>query len=82
MPKGDKYVGLTRYLEGCGIDELTLSFDQIENLIGDTLPQSAYDHRAFWSNTKTHSVAFGWMDAEYKTTNVDFSNKLITFKKK
>lgn len=81
MPKGDKYIGLTRYLEGCGKDELILSFVQIENLIGDTLPQSAYDHRAFWSNTNTHSVAFGWMDAGYKTTTVDFGNRLVTLKR-
>ncbi|SDY63496.1 hypothetical protein SAMN05660462_00534 [Proteiniborus ethanoligenes] len=81
MPKGDKYIGLTRFLEKSNEDKLTLSFAQIESLIGDSLPLSAKVHRAFWSNTKTHSVAYGWMNANYRTIDVDLGNELITFKK-
>ncbi len=81
MPKGDKYVGLTSYLKQCGEDSITLSFSEIEAKIGDTLPPSADKYAAFWSNTRTHSVAFGWLDADYRTEDLNLKNKQITFKK-
>lgn len=81
MPKGDKYIGLTNYLKSRTENSIIMSFADIENRIGDSLPASAYRHRAFWSNTKTHSVAYGWLDAGYKTENVDFNKQLVTFVK-
>lgn len=81
MPKGDKYIGLTNYLKQCGRDSETLSFDEIERYIGDSLPPSAYKHNAFWSNTRTHSVAFGWLEAGYQTTQRNLKNKQITFER-
>jgi hypothetical protein len=81
MPKGDKYVGLTRYLKQCGKDSISLSFSEIEGKIGDTLPPSADKHTAFWSNTRTHSVAYGWLDADFRTEDVNLKNRVITFKK-
>lgn len=81
MPKGDKYAPLTKFLEACGKDRLTLSFDKIETIIGLDLPPSAYKHRAFWSNTMTHPVSVGWLDASYRTVRADLKNKLITLEK-
>lgn len=79
MPKGDKYIGLVKYLKFKSTSNVMLSFTEIEKLIGDTLPASAYKHRAFWSNTRTHSVAFGWLDADYRTSTVNFTNKTVAF---
>lgn len=79
MPKGDKYIGLTNYLIGLKVEQVTLSFSEIENIISDALPPSAYKHRAFWSNSRSHSVAYGWLDAGYKTVNVDFLNNKVDF---
>lgn len=81
MPKGDKYTGLTNYLKQCGKDCVTLTFSEIEGFIGDDLPPSAYKHDAFWSNSRTHSVAFGWLDAGYQTTNRNLKNMQITFER-
>ena len=81
MPKGDKYIGLTNYLKDKMVSFIIMTFYEIENQIWDILPESAYKHRAFWSNTYTHSVAFGWLEAGYKTTSVDFKNKQVTFEK-
>lgn len=81
MPKGDKYIGLTNYLENIDCKSITMSFNDIEKQIGTILPQSAYSHKAFWSNTYTHSVAYGWLNAGFKTVNIDLENRLITFEK-
>ena len=67
MPKGDKYIGLTNYLKNKTESIVTMSFNEIEKQVGDKLPESAYRHRAFWSNTLTHSVAFGWLDVGVKS---------------
>ncbi len=34
MPKGDKFTALTLYLKNCGMDELKMSFSEIEKIIG------------------------------------------------
>lgn len=79
MPRGDKYIGLTNYLKGKMVSPVIMSFSDIEKQIGDTLPDSAYKYREFWSNTRNHSVALGWLEAGYKTIAVDLENKKITF---
>lgn len=45
MPKGDKFIALTSYLENCGMDELRMSFSEIEKIIGFKLSDSAYSYR-------------------------------------
>lgn len=81
MPKGDKYIGLTNYLKGKMVNNIIMSFSDIEEQVGAILPDSAYKHREFWSNSRSHSVAFGWMDAGYKTVSVDFKGKQVKFEK-
>ena len=81
MPKGDKYIRLINYLNNRTESFVAISFKEIEKQVGDKLPTSAYRHRAFWSKTLTHSVAFGWLDAGYKTNSIDFNMQLVTFKK-
>lgn len=81
MPIGDKYVGLTSYLKQCGKDRVSLTFSEIEGKMGDTLPASAINHKAFWANSRTHSVAFGWLDADYRTVTINLENRVITFAK-
>jgi len=82
LPKGDKYIGLANYLKNKKENVVTLFFHEIENLVGDKLPESAYRHRAFWSNTHSHSVAFGWLDAGFKTISIDFNKQLVKFERK
>lgn len=79
MPKGDKYIGLANYLKTKTESTIIMTFHEIEKLIDTTLPKSAYKHRAFWSNTLSHSVAYGWLDSGYKTESVDFVNQQVTF---
>lgn len=81
MPKGDKYIGLIEYLLNKKVNSIIMSFNEIEEQIGGSLPDSAYKHRAFWSNTNSHSVAFGWLEAGYKTISVDFENQRVTFER-
>ncbi len=77
-----KYRFLADFLHEHGGDTITLSFEQIESLVGDKLPPSAYNYRAYWSNTDTHTISRAWMKAGYMTTYVNLLAKKVTFEKR
>lgn len=82
MAKGDKYVELKNYLISSRKPIVILSFDDIKQIIGDTLPKSAYIHaEVWWANDYTHSQAIAWIDAGYETDYVTDTYKYnkITF---
>lgn len=81
MAKGDKYIALTAYLKQSGQDVVKMSFKEIEAVLGEPLPLSAYKHPALWSNSVSHSIAFGWMDAGYTSHNVSILNQTVEFVK-
>lgn len=68
MAKGDKYIALRKHLENSAMPQIILSYKEIEKIIGDTLPPSAYEYpEAWWANDYTHSQAVAWIDAGYET---------------
>ena len=81
MPKGDKYIALTNYLRNTNREIIKLSFKEIEQIIGEKLSKSAYNYPEFWSNTTSHSIAFGWFNAGYKKKFVDIGNEYVIFEK-
>lgn len=53
--------------------DLTLSFEEIEAIIGAPLPPSAYNHREWWSNQSDISnrpQAKSWIEAGFKVDAV------------
>lgn len=68
MAIGDKYKKLREYLEKHNTEKrIVLTYNQIELIIGDKLPESAYKHsESWWANTKS-SQATAWMNAGYQT---------------
>lgn len=79
MPKGDKFTALTLYLKNCGMDELKMSFSEIEKIIGFKLSDSAYSYPAQWSNSESQSFAFSWFNAGYLTRQVNISEQTVEF---
>lgn len=77
-----KYRFLADFLHNHGGDSITMTFKQIEELIGQPLPSSAYNHRAYWSNTDTHSISKVWMQAGYMTTYVNLLSRKVVFERK
>ncbi len=70
-----KYQPLKEYLNNrCKkAQRVTLSFAEIEGILGDRLPQSAYNHRAWWSNQSDVSnrpQAKAWISAGYEVETV------------
>lgn len=77
-----KYEPLQEYLQSRGLDSIPMTFEQIEQLIGEKLPNSAFKHRPWWSNNPSNSVITkSWLSAGYKTSAVDMEKHKLTFKK-
>lgn len=63
-----KYAPLEKHLRDspCFAGTVTLSFPDLERVLGFPLPPSAHQHPAWWSNTNSHSQATAWVDAGYE----------------
>jgi hypothetical protein len=78
-PSASSYAPIGTHLSDVKGPEATLSFDQIEKIIGRDLPASAHRHRAWWANTDTHSQALTWLSAGWKVDAADLDSKHVTF---
>ena len=82
MTQGNKYTPLLNYLQRTPQDEIRLTFDEIEAVIGDTLPPSARTRRGWWSNrSKGSPQAAAWMGANYHAEDLNLSAERVTFRK-
>ena len=82
MKAGSKYHPLYMALQTSGKDEVTLTLDEIETLVGEPLPPTAHSQRAWWSNRTSGSVqSSAWMRAGYHVEKMDFTTGQITFRK-
>ena len=77
-----KYAPLADYLLSSGQDSVPMTFSEIEQIIGAELPQSAFTHRAWWSNNPTNNVmTHAWLEAGYTTAEVDMAAHTLVFRK-
>jgi len=78
----NKYESLYDYLMLAKINRISLSFQEIENIIDSKLPPTAYKNSAWWSNDdKTHTQSSSWSDAGYSSSKVNLKTKTIIFVK-
>ena len=76
-----KYRLLSDYLFNSKDDKVRLSLLDIEKILGFKPPPSAYVHRAFWANTKTHSIALSWMSVGFETVEVSIEERYVVFER-
>jgi hypothetical protein len=78
-----KYTPLEDYLRNLAKTqkEEILSFEQIEIIILDRLPSSAYEDRRWWDHEKegNHVNARAWANAGWKVDEVNFDEKWVKF---
>lgn len=73
-----KYKNLYDYLKVQDAKTVTLSFEEVEELIYGKLPKSAFLYRQWWANGG-HVQAYSWMNAGYLVKKVDFKEKTVIF---
>jgi YD repeat-containing protein len=63
-------------------DEVPMTFDDIERVIGAALPKSAGKFRAWWSNNPTNNVMTqAWIGAGFRTERVDMPGRKLVFRR-
>lgn len=77
-----KYDALGGYLKRQGRDRVTMTFAEIEKVIGAKLPASAHKHRPWWgNNSKNHVNAKVWLDAGFESEQVDMPARKLVFRR-
>ena len=76
-----KYEPLARYLATLKGDSWTATFAEVESKLGFTLPRSAYEYPAWWSNQKGsgHSQKEGWQSVGWETGELDLGAQTVRF---
>ncbi len=84
-----KYESLELHLRSIPpkVGEVTLSFSEIERILGAPLPESATTHRPWWENqreSKSRPQAHAWLSAGFlvETVNQGRANGSVRFKRK
>ena len=81
-----KYDPLQVYLQGlpAGVAEKTLTFVQIERIIGAALPRSARQYPAWWANERAggrHVQAKAWLAAGWRVQRADQEREWVRFER-
>lgn len=76
-----KYDGLKEVLKNTKGKLINMTFAEVQDHMGDSLPQSAYRLRPWWANDYTHSQARAWLHSGWETRNVDLKNHKVTFER-
>jgi hypothetical protein len=82
MPPGGhppKYLALQRYLEASTELEVTLTFAEVEAIIGTPLPKSAWERPQWWVNRPQQGQARAWLTAGWRTRPVNRWMRTVTF---
>lgn len=74
MPRNYKFQTLQDYLTKCQQDALELTFNEIENILGFKLANSA-DQYSYWHSSPTHTVTKAWENAGYVIGKVSIKEK-------
>jgi hypothetical protein len=79
----EKYTPLEKYLRELppSQDEVTLTFERIEQILNESLPLPAHEGGAWWGNQKqgTHVETIAWMNAGWMVDIVDLREKWVRF---
>lgn len=74
-----KYIPLAEFFRNTLQDELILSYEAIENIMGQQLPNAAYLNKSWWTKTKSplnHYLA--WHEADFIVQDIQLGRQ-ITF---
>jgi hypothetical protein len=77
-----KYEPLTSFLESQSLDSVTVTFREIERVLGFKLPPSALEHRPWWANSGgSHVQSKAWLEAGFETESVDMEARRLIFRR-
>lgn len=76
--RGSIYDPLHQFLQLNNSNRLMMSFSEVEEVLGFSLPMSAYKYMAWWDGASQHTQAYAWTKAGYKA-NAKLNEKKVEF---
>ncbi len=77
-----KYCTLGEHLLQNEKDQLTMSFSDVEKVLGFPLPKSARKFRTWWANDSTHSHAVnGWLKYGWQVNEINLKEGYVLFRR-
>jgi len=78
-----KYGPLTEYLVKIGkyTDYAKLSFGKIESILGQSLPESAYNQLEWWKNVESTRQGYSWILAGWQVKEVSLDERMVVFER-
>lgn len=77
------YAPLEEYFRGIPMiqEDVTLTFEIVEKILGESLPSAAYEQYDWWGNQKqgTHVEAIAWMNAGWMMETVNLNERWVRF---
>ena len=74
-----KYAALTQFLLEYPNDNCILTFDQIENIIGDRLPNTTFKYPYVWWSNGNQNNALYWLGAGFVVAEYNMSERFAVF---
>ena len=74
-----EYQKFGSYLEKLNGKPVYITFEEIEKILGEKLPDSAYQYDAWWSNSDSHPLMKIVLSKNWKSKNLDLNLKQIEF---
>ncbi|WP_066066183.1 DUF7662 domain-containing protein [Neobacillus soli] len=78
--RGSKYEPLYQFLKSKDSNRLVMTYKEVEDVLGFTLPPSASKYLAWWDSASQHTQAYSWTKAGFKA-NPNLKDKKIEFVK-
>jgi hypothetical protein len=78
-----KYDRLSQWLTSLPTDEVSVSFAQLEEVLGFTLPESARTWMSWWENERlpVRSQCKAWARAGFQTQKLNLERQTVVFAK-
>lgn len=81
LEAGDsRYAPLAIWLQQQDTERVTCTFKEVESIIDDELPPSAYNNRSWWANDRVgHVQSKQWLDVDWRVSSVNMSTERVVF---
>lgn len=74
-----KFKELENFFHSQNKTPITLTFKDLEKLVGYKLCHSAFKYPAYWYQKRTGSISCAWLDQNYEILKLDMKNQKVTF---
>lgn len=75
-----KYEKLYNYLKLISSNNYIMTFQEVEEVLGFSLPPSAYKYTAWWDSSLVHTQAYAWREVGFKA-QPNLADKTVQFVK-